>query len=312
LFQFVDSVDGQVKDIVDAWRHKREAALLAKLNNASQIDTALHGMDFEGHGVMIVARETVNDTMPLCMALGESGNAIQLLPCFHSVVVPNLLEGWEAGAVIQSETLLHTRWEMSPCTSDGRLERNDTTGNLSVTQGNYSVTGPRCMLKQMDGVRAGRCFDGDTGDEYTGGETLVFPCVQRWGQFLSAGDDIHAPRGSLFFHIPAHVIRAIAKNGVQQHAYMCLTVGNVDNEGNVDPAEKKSQRPLSQWVEHPIISVPCTDNENIIEWVFVPYIVEQFEESSIATGNSGTEEDGMGENVLDDTAQTCQGDLSTV
>jgi hypothetical protein len=177
------------------------------------------------------------------------------------------------------------------------------------------------MLKQMDGVRAGRCFDGDTGIEAPGGETLVFPCVQRWGQFLSAGDGVHAPHGSLFFHIPAHVVRAIAKTGIDQHAYMCLTVGNVNEEGSVNSTETKSHRPLSEWVQHPIISVPCTDKENIIEWVFVPYIVEESlqdeEPNKLADGNSSIVEEHNVAIRGDDshessctTTETCPGEMA--
>lgn len=244
------------------------------------------GMNFEGHGVLIVAKESVKFETPLCMALGMSSNEVQLVPCFHEGVVPNLLDGWETGAVIQSETLQHNRWEMTPCTSDGALERDDATGGLKVTPGNYSVTGPRCMLKQMDGVRSGRCFDGDTGNEYPGGETLVFPCVHRWGQFLSVGDGTVAPKGSLFFHIPAHIIRMLSKTGRDQHAYMCLSVGSLAEE-EPDPVEVKSERPLSEWVDHPVISIPCTDRENVIEWVFVPYILEDTEDAAV------TEEDAV-------------------
>ena len=272
--KFVDARDSKVKDIVDAWRAKREASMLAYLKDSSkQPEPRSHGMDFEGQGVLIVAKETVNHAMPLCMALGETSNQIQLIPCFYPEVVPNLLETWETGAVVESETRRHNRWEMSPCTSDGALERNHSTGEIKVTPGNYSVTGPRCMLKQMDGIRAGRCFDGDTGNDFPGGETLVFPCVHRWGQFLSVGDGSVAPKGSLFFHIPAYIIRMLARNGREQHDYMCLSVGAV-SEGESDPVERKSSRPLSEWVDHPIVSIPCTDIENVIEWVFVPYIVD--------------------------------------
>ena len=286
--QFVDARDSQVKDIVDAWRAKREASMQAYLADSSKERRPPRlGMEFEGQGVLIVAKETVNDKTPLCMALGESSNEIQLVPCFYEGVVSNLLEKWETGAVVQGETLLHNRWEMSPCTSDGALERDDSTAGLKVTPGNYSVTGPRCMLKQMDGIRAGRCFDGDTGDLYPGGETLVFPCVHRWGQFLSVGDGSVAPAGSLFFHIPAHIIQKLSRAGREQHAYMCLSVGELeeDEEESLHPIELKSNRPMSEWVDHQIISVPCTDTENTIEWVFVPYISD--DDSDAATDEVG-------------------------
>lgn len=236
-------------------------------------------MDFEGHGVLIVAKESANDK-PLCMALGESSNEIKLVPCFHEWVIPNLLEKWESGAVVLAETLPHNRWEMTPCTTDGTLERDNDTGSLKVTPGNYSVTGPRCMLKQMDGIRSGRCFDGDTGNASPGGEAFVFPCVQRWGQFLSVGDGRVAPEGSLFFHIPKHIVGMLASAGTEQHAFLCLSVAELNDEA--EPIELKSQRPMTAWEDHPIISIPCTDEKNVIEWVFVPYIQEDLEEDATA------------------------------
>jgi hypothetical protein len=251
-------------------------------DSSSQPEPRSHGIDFEGHGVLIVARETANDAVPLCMALGDSSNEVLLIPCFHEWVVPNLLDKWETGGVVQQETHAHNRWEMSPCTSDGALERDDTTASLTVTPGNYSVTGPRCMLKQADGIRSGRCFDGDTGKDFPGGETLVYPCVHRWGQFLSVGDGNGAPKGSLFFHIPGHIVRMVKKLGREQHAYMCLSVGEISGddrksaEDNSGPVVAQPRRPLSQWKGRPVISIPCADRENVIEWAFVPYILDDF------------------------------------
>ena len=304
--QFVDSRDSKVKDIVDAWRAKREASMLAYLQDSSkEPEPRSHGMDFEGQGVLIVAKETVNHETPLCMALGESGNQIKLVPCFYPEVVPNLLETWETGAVAQSETLWHNRWEMTPCTSDGALERDHTTGEIKVTPGSYSVTGPRCMLKQMDGIRAGRCFDGDTGSDFPGGETLVFPCVHRWGQFLSVGDGSMAPKGSLFFHIPAHIIQMLARDGREQHDYMCLSVGTLKS-GESDPIEVKSSRPIADWEDHSVISIPCTDEENVIEWVFVPYILEDVEDTEEEALNAT-----QGESPVLDSASKEQCDTPT-
>jgi hypothetical protein len=53
---------------------------------------------------------------------------------------------------------------------------------MAVTKGNYSATGPRCMLKQMDGIRAGRCYDGHADSLQPGGPVQVFPCVHQWYQ----------------------------------------------------------------------------------------------------------------------------------
>ena len=79
-------------------------------------------MEFEGHGVLIVAKDTVNG-WPLCLGLGNTGNLPKLVSCFHDAVVPTLAQGWETGAVILEETLPHNRWSVGPCTTDGKLER---------------------------------------------------------------------------------------------------------------------------------------------------------------------------------------------
>lgn len=119
--QFEDTADSPVKDIIDAWRLRRQASIAAGADPASvHIEDSL---PFEGHGVMILARETAYDSTPLCLGLGESGNAIQLVPCFHNWVPRTLGKEWETGAVVLRETRPHVRWEVGPCTSDGKAER---------------------------------------------------------------------------------------------------------------------------------------------------------------------------------------------
>jgi hypothetical protein len=72
---------------------------------------------------MIVAKDTVHDEVPLCLGLGETGNAVKLVPCFYEDVLPSLVKDWATGAVISDEVMLQNRWEVGPCTSDGHVER---------------------------------------------------------------------------------------------------------------------------------------------------------------------------------------------
>lgn len=122
ILQFDDDVDTNVKDVIDSWRMKRAHAI-----EHEQVDPGaafqMRKMEFEGHGVLIVAKDTVGDETPLCLTIGETGNKVELLPCFHKSVPPTLAPGWETGGVITKETVLHTRWEVGPCTSDGNLTR---------------------------------------------------------------------------------------------------------------------------------------------------------------------------------------------
>jgi hypothetical protein len=109
-------VDGRVKDIVDRWRLRREA-------DPTYQSRSLRNVNFEGHGVMIVAKDTIDEEDPLCLGLGETGNALKLVPCFYDDVLPSLAKDWATGAVISEEVILHNRWELGPCTSDGHVER---------------------------------------------------------------------------------------------------------------------------------------------------------------------------------------------
>ena len=123
MAQFDDSVDTKVKDIIDEWRVKRAHAIEHEGRDPGAAFSMNH-INFEGHGVLIVAKDTVSDPEPLCLAIGPSGNKIELLPCFESWVPATLADTWETGAVIFSETKQHTRWSVGPCTTDGAVERS--------------------------------------------------------------------------------------------------------------------------------------------------------------------------------------------
>lgn len=108
--------------MVDQWRAERAKAILEDgIDPGAALQ--MKKFEFEGHGVLIAAKDTLHEPIPLCLALPESGNSIQLLPCFHKWVPPTLAPNWETGAVVLSEVMAHTRWEVGPCTSDGKLER---------------------------------------------------------------------------------------------------------------------------------------------------------------------------------------------
>lgn len=159
----------------------------------------------------------------------------------------------------------------------------------------------------MDGLRAGRCFDGDSGTDQPGGEVQVFPCMHRWVQFLSVGDGELAPEGSLFFSIPEHIVAQIVNGGHAQIPQMCLGVwgrGVADEVewddplyGEPDPPEPEEWPPLSDYVNEELFSTQCTNKGAVVEWLFVPFIVEEDDEASGHDQASGdpvpeTETDG--------------------
>lgn len=122
--KFLDHVDSKIKDVIDSLRLKEEFQLTSlnisepKENGAPKVDMSLDGL-----GTLFVAKDTINASMPMCMGLGPERNKVRIVPCFHDWVPQTLAPGWETGAVILEETLLHNRWEIEPCSSDGNLKR---------------------------------------------------------------------------------------------------------------------------------------------------------------------------------------------
>lgn len=127
--KFSDQVDAQVKDVLDQHRLQQQRLYEeAAASNPTEKFIRIEMLDkvnmaFEGHGVLIVAKATVNSPMPLCMGLGETSNYVKLVPCFYDGVPETLAKDWETGAVVLEETVPHNRWNMGPCTQDGTLER---------------------------------------------------------------------------------------------------------------------------------------------------------------------------------------------
>jgi hypothetical protein len=165
------------------------------------------------------------------------------------------------------------------------------TAEMNSTPGIYSVTGPRCLLKQMDGIRVGRCLDVDSRSLQPGGATQVFPCINKWYQFVSFGDGTVAPKGSIYSTIPSHIVKQIENLGHDHIPYMCLGVygrgvnDEYDWEEEEDDLEKNGTKqhddterpawaPLSKFLEQNIIATQCSNVGAVIEWLFVPFIVE--------------------------------------
>jgi len=118
---------------------------------------------------------------------------------------------------------------------------------MKMTPGKYSLTGPRCMLKQMDGVRAGRCIDVESDRVQPGGEVNVFPCRGRWHQFLSFGNGTLAPLGSIHMNIPMHIWKRIEDSGREQEPYMCIGVrgrGIKDEEEWIEDISQENEEDI--------------------------------------------------------------------
>jgi hypothetical protein len=190
---------------------------------------------------------------------------------------------------------------------------------MNVTLGRYSATGPRCMLQQVDGIRAGRCLDGGSTNFQPGGETQVFPCMREWYQFVSFGDSRIAPTGTLYSTIPSHIVKQIQEQGHPQIPYMCLGVfergdqdePNWDDEDEThrietsqlnkasipDSNTTREWAPLSEFKEARVVMTQCSNVGALIEWVFVPFILEEDPTSTTEGGslNSSSSESQLPE-----------------
>ena len=124
--KFDDVAEPFIKDYIDLMREKeeerlkRESEMMEEMNDKNVTEP---DWNFQGEGVMIVAKETIRDTMPLCMGLDEGSIQVLLRPCFKEDVPPTLSAGWEEGAVIIEEIDGYNRWDIGPCSSDGELKR---------------------------------------------------------------------------------------------------------------------------------------------------------------------------------------------
>ncbi len=73
-------MDANILDLIDEYRTKEEIKLrdVAAGNYSSSREgrTLKVDTEFEGIGALIVAKETVNSTIPLCLGLGQEGNKV--------------------------------------------------------------------------------------------------------------------------------------------------------------------------------------------------------------------------------------------
>ena len=181
------------------------------------------------------------------------------------------------------------------------------SGDIKVTPGLFFPTGPRCMFRMMDGLRIGRCLDGESLDSQPGGLVHVFPCTKRWHQYLSFGNGEEVPAGAIHTTVPMHTRKRIAETGREQEAYMCLGVagrGDLDeedwlgqrgdgdddsdddeeetdelNDANEDidttDEEEAGELPLLRlWENEQLLATRCSNVGAIVEWIVVPFIHE--------------------------------------
>ena len=198
--------------------------------------------------------------------------------------------------------------------------------------GEYTPTGPQCMLKLVDGPREGRCLDVESERVQPGGKVHVYPCVTRWHQLFSFGGkekdggggeegssegDVVAPLGSVHASLPRHVVKTLGDKGKMQEKGLCLGVkgrGSMDeSEWEEDGDEKEEEdgfpledtyeenagssssgtKPLRLWKGAQLRTTPCSNVDGVVEFFYVPFIVE--EESHDSTQVNGNKNDASGD-----------------
>jgi hypothetical protein len=171
------------------------------------------------------------------------------------------------------------------------------TAEMVSTRGMYSQTGPHCMIKQLGGARNGRCIDIEGERVEPGGQIQVFPCFTKWHQMFTFGDGKVARNASIFGSVPMHIINALKYKGKDQAPYLCFGVvgrskieytpwaedGDKEQLDTVDFVPKILEKiarqgdrvlPVRLWKGKQLVTVPCSNDDAIIEFVFVPFIVE--------------------------------------
>ena len=129
--KFDNEAEHHLEDCIDrrrkkdeAWfRRESELAREAQASNATPATLPLEKWEFQGKGVLVVAKETLGDAAPLCLGLANGNHKVLMQPCFKEDVLSTLSPDWESGAVIIEEIEGLNRWDMGPCSSDRQMKR---------------------------------------------------------------------------------------------------------------------------------------------------------------------------------------------
>jgi len=255
-----------------------------------QDDAPRAHLSFEGNGAMIVAKETVNDKVPLCLGLSPDVNStmMHLQPCFHKTTTFTSNNGWYERGVDMKGVQSNNRFEVGRCSSDGGISRA-SNGEIIVTPGVDNPAGPRCFIK-VDREDTTYCLESISNSS----EALGFlhsknNCGGNWKRTFFFGDGIYAPRASLHLMVPSMLRKKLAgKTGDRSsniEAHICLAVedkeqqiateSGEESEGDIVAYEVSAAvGPLQAHIGKRIVTTQCSHTEAVIEWVFVPCIGE--------------------------------------
>ena len=178
------------------------------------------------------------------------------------------------------------------------------TGELEMIPGGFSITGPQCLLKLGDGARAGRCLDVESTKTLPGGLMNVYPCSTKWHQIFAFGNGTIAPKGAIHATLPPHIVKQHEHKKEPVSAHLCIGLqGRGDanetawekpkKETEENTAENKEDDELDPWEDpdatigpdgrklmhlwngQKLRTTPCSNEGAVLEFFFVPFIVEE-------------------------------------
>ncbi len=186
-----------------------------------------------------------------------------------------------------------------------------------MTPGDYSETGPKCMLKIGDSIRKGRCLDTEADRKKPGAYLNIFPCEAKWNQLFSFGNgdadaDDAVPSGAIHVSLPKLV-------SSQKHTtHFCLGVQGRSAEDEVDwlrpehdddpddlwPWERENAteyydngfKSLKYWDGIQLQTTPCSNEGAVVEFLYVPFIVEEHDDDD----DEGESTDNKSDAAVDD------------
>jgi len=129
----------------------------------------------------------------------------------------------------------------------------------------------------------------------------VYPCMKKWHQMFGFGNGTFAPTGSIHGSIPANVLKTIRSKGKEQAPHLCFGASGKgekryeawsEDKNKIDlnaidfaPTDEQLNKfrmkgkipPLRLWEDKYLVTIPCSDANAVVEFLFVPFIDEQVE-----------------------------------
>lgn len=142
----------------------------------------------------------------------------------------------------------------------------------------------------------------------------VYPCMNKWHQMFGFGDESVAREGSIHSSIPRNVLNTILHKGKEQAPHLCFGASRRGGkeygswEEDKDKADLNANDfvpmmselepylnegkvpPLDLWKDKFLVTVPCSDIDAVVEFVFVPFIQEEKDEEDEEDEQEGSED----------------------